>query len=266
MNNNSTKSLHEIVSVDAWHAQFDNEKRASVHVDLSFSTGEMGSEDASQITFKLSLRRAIVKLVIPSTEGVAVIQTSVDREPTLEGVRKVIEESKITTSGAAAINARLRAALGVSASGSIQASKERSNARSTSTEFTSHISEFEVRQIVDAARNYGWEIKNTAGGALIGKVWDPVRRPRLSIKKTSDSRLEPGFQVRVLCRISDLMIEDIKIKNGTPFLNTLKSNRIAAAKSFIRSRLIEDGLYDGNNEDTLVEYVIAEMAVVEEVR
>lgn len=94
MNNNSAKSLHEIVSVDAWHAQFDSEKRASVHVDLSFSTGEMGSEEASQVTFKLSIKKATLKIVIPATEGVAVIQSSVDREPTLEGVRKVIEESR----------------------------------------------------------------------------------------------------------------------------------------------------------------------------
>lgn len=266
MNNNSAKSLHEIVSVDAWHAQFDSEKRASVHVDLSFSTGEMGTEEVSQVTFKLSIKKATLKIVIPATEGVAVVQSSVDREPTLEGVRKVIEESKITNSGSAAIDARLKMPIGVTASGEVKASRSGSNARATSTEFTSQISEFEVRQIVDAARNYGWEIKTSSGGALVGKVWDPVKRPRLSIKKLSESRLEPGFQIQVVCRKCDLMIDDVKFKEGTPFFNGLKVNRMAAAKAFIRTRLIDDGLYDGKDDSDLVEFVIAEMAVVEEIK
>lgn len=41
---------------------------------------------------------------------------------------------------------------------------------------------------------------------------------------------------------------------------------MAAAKAFIRTRLIEDGLYDGADDNELVEFVIAEMAVVEEVK
>ena len=264
MNNNISKSLSEVVSIDAWHASFDSDGRASVHVDLSFLIGEMGSEESSEVTFKLSLRRAVLKIIIPTTEGLAVIQSSVDREQTLEGVRKIIEESQVSKSGSIGFNAQLRVPAGVSADGKVQATK--ASARATSTEFTSPVSGFDIKQIVDSARNDGWEIRSTSGGALSGKVWDPVKRPRLSVKKVVESKLESSFRVSVQCRKGDLIIEGIKLKSGIPFFSSSQINRMAAAKAFIRLKLIEDGLQTYANDEDVVEILIAESTIIREVR
>lgn len=264
MNSNITKALDEVISLDAWYASFDSEGRASVHVDLSFFVGEMGSEDASEVTFKLSLRRAILKIIIPNTEGVSVMQSSVDREPTLEGVKKVIEESQISKTGSAGINAQLRAPIGVTAEGKIQASKAVS--RTASTEFVTQITEFDIKQVIDSGRNYGWDIRTSSGSGLVGKVWDPVKRPRLSIKKMTESKIEPSFQVCVYCRKGDLIVEDVKLKNSNLIINAMSKNRMAAAKAYIKSRLIEDGLLNTENDGDMFEIKIADSTVVPEIK
>lgn len=261
--NNLSKTFAEIISIDAWRAAFDENGKATVHVDLSFRPGLIGAEQDYEVTFTLSLRRALLKVVIPATENIAVVQSSVDREPTLEGVRRVIKESQVGRSGAAGISAQLKHQPALAANIDVKANK--SSGTATSTEFTTKISEFQIQQIVDAAHNYGWEITPVNGGGLSGKVWDPVKRPRLTVKKVSESKIDPGFQVHVCCRKGDLLIDEVKLKSGKPFLDHLKANRIAAAKAVIRSKLINYGFDFDDNSNDLVEVSIAEIAVVEEV-
>ena len=262
--NNLSKTFTEIISIDAWRASFDEHGKASVHVDLSFQTGLIGADEDFEVTFTLALRRALLKIVIPETENLAVVQSSVDREPTLEGVRRVLRESQIGRSGAVGISAQLTHQPSLAANADAKISRAVTD--TTSTEFTSKISEFEIQQIVDAGRNYGWEINPVNGGTLSGKVWDPVKRPRLTVKKTSESRIEPGFQVRVCCRKGDLFVDNVQLKSGRPLLDHLKPNRMATAKAIIRTKLLAYGFdFDENNND-LVEVTIADVAVIEEVK
>lgn len=263
MTNNLRKMFGDIVSVDAWRTSFDEDGRASVHVDLSFLTGHVGGEDHFAVTFTVSLKRAVVKIIIPETENIAVIQSSVDREPTLEGIKKVIKESQIGHAGSAAVDARFRAPLSVTARG--EAEITTAGSKKTKTEYNSKISEFQIRQLVDGAKNYGWEITSSENGVLDGKVWDPVRRLRLSVKKIAESKIEPSMQVCVYCRMGDISIDNIKIKGKTAFSNRFTPNRAAAAKAVIRQKLLENGLTSPEGDNELVEVKIADCLVYPEV-
>lgn len=152
MNSNVGKGFSEVVSVDAWQASIQKDGSASVHVDLSFLAGAVGAEDDFDITFRVALKRAVLRLVIPESEPLTVLQSSVDREQTLEGVRKRIEESMVAKSGAVGVRAQLKSVMPVKAFGEVRAAG--SSKSQTFTEFSQNISQFRVRQYVDRDKCY----------------------------------------------------------------------------------------------------------------
>lgn len=264
MNTNRAKTFSEIVSVEAWRAVFDKEGRGKVHVDISFFKGSVGAEEEFAVTFLVSLRRAVLRLVIPETEPIAVIQSSVDREATLEGLKKTISESSIARAGRAAINTQLKSPIGVDVTGQASVSGEKSE--KTTTEFTQKISEFDIRQFRDKDSCYCWEIAAKNGKELIGKVWDPVKQPRLTVKQTSGSKIPPVLHAQILVRRSDLVIEDVRPKQGASFQNRFLANRTAAAKAIIREKILGSGLIHPDADNDFIEIQIAESIVVEEVQ
>ena len=216
MNSNLSKVFSDIVSVDAWRADFDDQGRANVHVDLSFLLGEIGAEDEFEITFRVALRRAVLKLVVPPNEPLAIIQASVDREPTLEGIKKILQESQTAQDTQADLSARFaKGSIAAEAKG--RASVRAARSKSTTIEFSQKITEFRVRQFIDGAGNYCWEVTPHDAIFMNGKVWNPVKEPRLSIKQTSASKLPPVLEAHVLCRRSDIEIQDVKAKKNSTF-------------------------------------------------
>lgn len=262
--NNGNRALADVVSVEAWHAKFDKEGRAKVHVDLSFLTGEIGADDECAITFRVALKRAVLRLVVPPTEPIAVIQSSVDREATLEGFRKVLKESTTALQTGAGLSAHLsQNTMGVDAKGQVRA--DRRSSTTTTSEMSQAISAFKIRQYSDADGNYCWEIVPEASGIMDGKVWEPVKQPRLSIKQTGSTKLPPVLQAHVLCRRNDIVIDDIKFKKGEPFQNKFMANRKAAARAVIKERVLGLGLDHPEADNDLIEITIAECIVVEEI-
>lgn len=264
MGNNRISALSEVVSVDGWHARFDKEGKATVHVDLSFFEGLIGAEEEFAVTFKLRLKRAVLRLVIPDSEPLAVMQATVDREPTVEMIRKVISESKVGRSGSATINAQLIDPVAARAGISAQISGEKT--RISRTEGSEKISQFEIRQFKSSDGSYCWEIKGQDGETLNGKVWDPVHQPRLAVKKKGEpKKLEPVLRVSILCRRSDLVIDDVTPKKGSTAHSKFFMNRQAAAQAVIREKILQNGLEHPNTENELIEIQIADCLIVQEV-
>ena len=264
LNSNTKKVFSEVVSVEAWHATFDKDGRAKVHVDLSFFEGLLGAENESAITFRVSLRRAVLKLVVPPNEPLAVLQAPVDREPTLEGIRKIMSESQSGLQSAGKISAKLTGdSLGVAASGEAKISK--ATATRTHTETTQGVSTFGIRQFTDANGCYCWEISPEMSDIMRGKVWDPVKQPRLTVKQTSSVKLPPVLEAHVLCRRGDIKIDKVEMKGKSALQNKFTRNRIAAAQAAIRDRILSLGLDHPDADNDLVEVKIAEALIFEEV-
>ena len=263
MANNRIRALSEVVSVDGWHAAFDKEGKASVHVDLSFFKGLVGSEEEFAVTFRLALRRAVVRVVVPDSEPLAVMQGSVDREPTVEMIRKVISESTVGRSGRASIDAQLKDPFALNAAVSGELSGQR--IKTYRTEGSEKISQFNIRQFKSPDGSYCWEISGQDGEALIGKVWNPVNQPRLSVKKKTDGPLEPSLRVSILCRRSDLLIEDVTPKKGSTAQTKFLLNRQAAAKAVIREKILKNGLEHPTSDNDIIEIQIADCLIVQEV-
>lgn len=262
---NLAKIFSEIVSIDAWHSHFDeNDDTATVHVDLTFLEGQLGSDSDSQIRFNLALKRAELVFIIPTTEPLQVVQSSVDREPPIEGVSRWIREHESEMQGAArsAISVSRQPKFDISA----QAAASGKSKVSTASEITVPISNFKMSQSTDSEGNYRWEITSEAGNKLNGKVWNPVAKPRLKIKQTTKSKIPPTCRVMVRCRREDFEITNIQPKSGTKLGQKFLFNKKVAAAAYIRNKLSDLGLHSDNFDEDYMQICVAEVVVSQEVK
>jgi hypothetical protein len=90
---------------------------------------------------------------------------------------------------------------------------------------------------------------------LKGRPWD-AGKPRLTLidqRKDRSKGIPPVVRVEVRCRREDLVINDLRIKNEFKW-DRMKSrfgfeNRMAAAESYIRDRLLREDLEFHDIED-----------------
>jgi hypothetical protein len=78
---NRRRAFADVVSIDAWHEPFDGEHgRADLHADIVFGTARVGGEAAAPVRFRLSVKRAEIVLVVPSSEPVSIDRGTVSRD------------------------------------------------------------------------------------------------------------------------------------------------------------------------------------------
>jgi hypothetical protein len=101
--------------------------------------------------------------------------------------------------------------------------------------------------------HYRWSLEPRTARILQGRPWDAVKQPRLKLidnRRDRSSGIAPTVRVEVRCRREDLEIEDLVIKDENLWEAAKRRagfrNRMAAAESYIRDRLLADGL-DVNN-------------------
>jgi hypothetical protein len=262
--NNLARIFSEIVSIDAWHTKFDDKNDdASVHVDLSFFEGRLGAEEESQVRFKLALTRAELVFVIPATEPLKVIQSTVDRDAAVEGIQKYMRENQtaIKNSAGAALSVSKAPKLNIGGT----ARRKKHNINHVITETSVPVSQFSMKQSKDVDGNYRWEITSHDGNVLVGKVWDPVKKPRLSVKRYGASAIAPTCRLIVRCRRQDLKISKIEIKGGIRNSKRWTTNKTAAASAYISQKIAELGFVNKNFDEPFIEVCLAEISVYEEI-
>jgi hypothetical protein len=255
----------DVVSVDAWHDEFDGRRKmADLHADVVFSEGRLGGEPDSLITFKLSLKRAELVVIVPKTEPVGIDRSSISRDAPQMSVKKtttlertVKTSAKATTSAEASEKGACVSASGALAAQADAVEKEKLEACET-------VSLMLVTQSTDADGHYRWAVAPQLGDILVGRPWDAARDPRLTLvdrRRVRSNGLPPTVRVEIRCLREDLFINDIQPKDPTIF-ETMKArtgfgNRIKAAEAYIRNRLLEEGLEVGNIADKFAALTLA---------
>lgn len=252
---NRRRVFADVVSVDAWHQRFDStHPKVDLHVDVAFGTARVGGEADSAIRFRLSVKQAEVVVVIPDTEPVSVDTSSVAREgPDARGrLTETLEQtSHFHAKGGLAASVGktdlfASASASVSAEGDLTAKKK--------VEMSGWLMAATSSKTEEGY--YRWIIKPTASRSLEGRPWDANSKPRLKVIDTRKDRskgIPPAVRVEVRCRREDLCIDELQVKDAKLW-DQVKSrlgfkNRMAAAISYIRDRLSEEGLEIRNIED-----------------
>jgi hypothetical protein len=266
MDNNRKRALADVVSVEAWHQAFDEKNtRADLHVDVVFGTGRIGSEAASPVRFRLSLRQAEVLVIIPPTEPAKVDVASVSRDAPqikVHATQRKKVRSTASVSGKIAAgysNGMPLASLGLGVAGSETIDDE------TRLAITRAVGAMSVTQSRSEDGHYRWVVTPTLEDVLRGRPWDSAA-PRLKIIDYRNERtvgLPPIVRVEVRCRRQDLNIEDISLKDGQKWRSIKRDtyfvNKRAAAESAIRDRLISEGLFYEDVEEIFASITIADV-------
>lgn len=266
-NDNRLRALSDAVSVDAWHQPFAAGRAVvDLHADVAFTTARVGADEGSPIRFRLSIRRAELVVVVPEVEPVAVVPGSVSRDtPQVSGqrVNHVLQQAHASVTA----NASLSSAVGflplLEATGAI------SHDASADTEITTQMSAFVVTQSQTMDGYYRWTLEPGIGDRLLGHPWDAAGKPRLRLQdhRERDEHLPAVVRVEVRCRREDLIIESIVPKDSSVWSAIQQSagfgNKMAAAESYIRDRLVEVGLEFQNFDDPFGELTLASVTAKE---
>lgn len=264
---NRTRSLADIVGIQAWHKQFSrNKRKADLHIDVVFLAGRMGGGTTGDVRFKLSLKSAEVVVVIPPLEPLKVDIASVARDAPQQDVNltntvKSSRKSKGKAQAELKVNfTRPRVALEGGGS------KETADSQERVTAVTQQLQGMTLVHSQTAEGDHRWTVTPNGSSTLLGRPWDATKRPRLKLvdqRSNRDDPLSPTVRVEVRCRREDLEITDIHLSDES-LMDVIKAggsqrNRQAAAEALIRTRLFEEGLVSGDMRDPYALMVLADI-------
>ena len=115
---------------------------------------------------------------------------------------------------------------------------------------------------------YCWEVTPRNNSALLGKIWDAVAKPRLSIIMSNAIAQSSDCEVRVIieCRRQDIEIRNIQLKDKKLSLASLRDakNNLVAAEAVIKKLIYEKGFDVENFSEPFAAVTITSLPVPEE--
>ncbi|QIP05831.1 hypothetical protein [Bradyrhizobium symbiodeficiens] len=265
---NRKRAFADVVTIDVWHQSFDEETAsADLHADVVFGTARVGGETDSPIRFRLSVKRAEIVVVIPEAEPVTVDRRSVSRDaPELQGRLTQVVERTSQANAKGSVAGGL-SAIGLTGSASVEGNAQTSMSASNRIEVSETIQFMLVTQSKTADGHYRWSAEPRTTKVLRGRPWDGAKEPRLRLidrRKDRSKGIPPTVRVEVRCRREDLVIEDLVVKDENLWEKIQGRagfrNRMAAAESYIRDQLSQEGLEVRNIQDSFGQLTLADVA------
>lgn len=258
---NLQKVFESVVSIDAWRTTFDSETQlAKVHIDVSFLKGKLGDDPGSPVRFEVALKRAEIIFAIPATEPISVVQSSVKRERPISVKAEITQERETSARVGAAANLNMTAP-----KAEVNAAASKSYAVKESVTASSESGAITWAQSKRPDGQYRWELAPKAARLLLGKAWDAVSEPLLSIRSTGNSKIDPVARIEIRCRREDLLITNLQAKNEgvlqKALTGTIFDNKLAAAEAYIVNVLSSRNLDIRNFEDPFGEILLADVMV-----
>lgn len=254
---NRKRAFADVVAIDAWHLAFDTEHVCvDLHADVVFGTARIGGESESPVRFRLSVKQAEVVVVIPESEPIKADLQSVAREtPDRQGHLTEVLEQNTRARANGKIGAEISSRK-LGASASMTSEVHGSTTSNTKVEISSRIQFMTVVSSKTAEGDYRWLISPSTSADLQGRPWDAREQPRLKLidrRKDRAKGVPPTVRVEVRCRREDLMISDLQVKDERIWDVAKRGfgfkNKMAAAISYIRDHLVQEGLEVNNIED-----------------
>lgn len=271
-NDNRLKAFAEVISIDAWHEQFSEDRQiADLHADVVFGTARVGGERESPVRFRLSLKRAELIIIIPDSEPIGVDRSTIARLGNAATFTRTTEQTTQTTrSLEGGGNASISGA-GASGALSVKGRAEKSTSLNEKLEGKEEVLSIKVtHRFNNNDKTDGWRFESALEDAsLDGRPWDAMQSPLLKLvdkRKGGSRKVEPSIRLEIRCLREDMKIEDIIIKDETlrgklagkvGFTNNLK-----AAEAYIRNKLEELGLEAGDLSDDFAKIKLAEVTAM----
>lgn len=256
---NNPRSFAETVSLACWRTAYDNDThRADLHLDVVFSEGRIGggmTAEECPVYFRLSLRRAEIRVQRDLLKEIQIVASSVMREPMAIGRLETVDERK---RGA---NARAAGRLGDGkAKFGLEAEAFGGFKVSNRFEMGRDVSQMRVQHRNDDG-DWSLNVSPHRDRVLDGQPWEE-KTPAMTLRDKKPDRVRgepPEVTVEIRCRREDLVIEDIEFRDKKwPAWATLPAAKRVVVEQYLKRELIESGFYCGDLSDKFAILVLAD--------
>lgn len=248
----------DMMTLHPWQEAGEDEGTWRIFADVSFGTALVGADPAIPVSFRLSLKRVRINLMLPATDpaltfaphsiarkpgGTGAIQKKATAEKVAEN-RSSVEAAGGVSSVWAAGKAWIQAKVGSSTANTTRLEEE-----TTTDTFSIVVSGNQIDQ-----RTASWLVEATHADRLSRSPWDAAEA-RAVVKdaahKTRRDGMEAGGIVfEAVCAREDLIVEDLQLKDPGLTVTLLESfhqkAKKAALTQYIRSELERNGLHAEN--------------------
>jgi hypothetical protein len=210
---NNPRVFAETIALDAWRSAFDGERgEADLHIDVVFEEGGRVGGGDSPVRFRLSLRRAEIRIVQDSESIIEIKSSSVRRAPPPEPA-KVHSVAETKAKAQASVGAKA-SPMGASLSASGKAGG--SLVMTNTVEQRGSVPTMEVTHWKTES-GYAFKIATNKGKTLKGPPWEAAK-PVMTIRDTNVKRKRgepPEIRVEIHCLREDLVIDDVQIADAS---------------------------------------------------
>lgn len=270
---NTHRSLQNLVSVNAWFYQDpDDERRFTLHADVSFGEERLGGDPSSKVTFKLSVRRCDIVFVPPTAAPFRIDPSSVHSPRPLNPKSVIMKDTRKSK-----IGGRTKLSLNPlkpNASAELEGGLEHEKTIETSSNQLKSMYH-EVWKRVNG--NHAWAVdgRQLDNQRLAGPVFDASSQPRLTLvdrrnpetkKRDAEQNLEPVASIRVSCLREDIDIYDIVYKDpdDQDLFETkkFKEKQLLTAREILKEALVREGLRAGDiSSNPFAEMILCDVAI-----
>lgn len=269
MAHNRARILSEAVFIDAWHDRLKVDGSTSaVHVDISFSEGRLGGDDADfPFTFRLALRRALMTIKLEPPLSIE-RRTIARSKPAAEAERTMILAARESAKASLTAKGRITpASIHIALGGAVQTEKEVT--AEDKIKIVQAIPNIVVSPLPVDSRSYSWDMVPGYSDVLNGQPWDAAKEPRMFVKPSEPiGRIEPVISVRITCAMEDVEITDLVPKKNDlneRLRNIVHGeNSMAAAIQYLKRILRDADLEPGLLDNRFADLVIADIVAVPE--
>lgn len=270
---NTHRSLQQLVSVNAWFIQDrDAKRRFTLHADVSFSEERLGGGTETQIVFKLAVKRCDIIFLLPY-EAPFHVDPSTVHSPRPLNPRTVIqtETAQKSAKGKGTLTLNPAKFFG-NGEASVSAGIDTSRIVTSEQEVGIYHERWKM-----VRGNHAWSVdgRELNNRRLAGPVFDPKKNPRLTIiddrseetkARDSQNKLEPVACIQVRCLREDIDIYDIAYKNPDRQkkfeMSRHKDIKLLTAREILKEALLREGLVAGDLiGDPYAEMTICDVAI-----
>lgn len=266
--NNTLRTLQDVIKLDGWIAEFDNDNLAQVHMEIVFRESRFGGNPGDKVRFSLSLKRAEIHILIPKHEPIQLKRGSTLRQTNETAVKR---ETKKQVTGSATIGAEVEVGMTKPPRADLNASAGAAASFDITETHEDNIPPFAIQHLPKSPREFGWEVTPNRTNKLSGSPWHPDESPIFKIKRSNEKNADgerPTFTVKITCRREDLEITNIETDDPT-LKNSLTKNRkdlrVVAAEQLIKAELQRAGfLQVPDMTNPASEIIVADRIIMEE--
>ncbi|WP_324751183.1 hypothetical protein SH591_07495 [Sphingomonas sp. LY54] len=254
---NRLRQLKGLVTIDPWHEGKPLQGSVALHAYVHFDEARLGGEAGDEISFRLFLRRAEIKLLQTEPKSFEIDPREIwrgDDDITGKIVHSAEERSGSQTLKAASTGIGARTLL----SGAVSKAADSAQVRKTEISAEGPVKRIAISFQRTSPDQPTWILRPTTNAPhvegyqiLSGRAWDEGLQRLLTMRvnrRHAATEMLAAIKLLIQCRREDIIFSDIKVRHSDGSYNALSdsSTKRLVVQEYLKDQLIREGLHAGD--------------------